>query len=278
MTTELFRQPGACNAGKGDWMSDRYAAIDNSLLLVYLFYPRHQHSRPPAGAFDLSVPVEKDVSIICRAYPGSAGSPWLLYFHGNGEVVSDYDGIARLYNDKGLNLLVADYRGYGASGGKPTFSAMVSDAKTIFDFVFNNQELSGGEGKVDWYIMGRSLGSISALELAYHFPEKIKGLIVESGFISVARLISHLGLPSPGDLSSLEEEYRQLTAKIELPALIMHGENDRLVPLKQGRELYEALGSEQKEIVVIPHADHNDIMFVDSEKYMNAIASFISKK
>jgi uncharacterized protein len=249
--------------------------IDNSSLLLYLFYPRRQHGKPPDGAFDLAVPVEKDISIVCRAYPGQAENPWILYFHGNGEVVSDYDGIAYLYNNRGLNLLVADYRGYGASGGKPTFSDMVSDAVKIFDFVYEDEHFHGTTGEPVWFVMGRSLGSISALELAVTFPDRFRGLIIESGFISVAGLIHHLGLPLPGDLSPLEEEYLRLVSRIDLPSLVIHGDQDRLVPLKQGKDVYEALGSKQKELVVIPRADHNNIMFVDSIKYMDAIENFI---
>ncbi len=255
-------------------MTDHYAMIDNSSLLTFLFHPRRQHSKPPDGAFDLQVPLEGEVSITCRAYRGAAEKPWLLYFHGNGEVVSDYDGIAPLYSARGINLLVADYRGYGASGGKPSFRDMVGDAAIIFEYVTaQNQEIGD---PADWYVMGRSLGSISALELADRFPEKIKGLIIESGFLSVVGLIRHLGLPSPGDLTPLEEEYRQLAGRIKLPALIMHGEQDRLVPLSQGRDLYESIGSKQKELVIIPRADHNNIMFVDSKKYIDAIDKFVS--
>lgn len=256
-------------------MTNHYEKIDTSSLLLYLFYPRRQHSRAPDGAFDLNVPVEDDIAITCRAYHRVSDNPWILYFHGNGEVVSDYDGIAHLYNNRGLNLLVADYRGYGASGGKPTFSAMVNDAVKIFDYVYKHEHFKGLSGEPGWFVMGRSLGSISALELAAKFPHCLRGLIIESGFISVAGLIRHLGLPSPGDLTPLENEYRKLVGSIKLPALIIHGEHDRLVPLKQGREVYETLGSEQKELVIIDRADHNDIMFVDSEKYMDAVAHFV---
>jgi len=254
-------------------MTGLYAKIDSSSLLMFLFYPRRQHSKPRGAAFDLEVPVENGLSIVCRAFPAREDNPWILYFHGNGEVVSDYDGIAPMYNERGLNLLVADYRGYGASGGKPTFTAMVQDAVTIFEHVYHKLPPEGE--KYDWYVMGRSLGSISTLELAAKFPGKLKGLIVESGFISVTGLIDHLGLPSPGDLSALEEESRRLAGSIELPALVIHGQQDRLVPLEQGKDLYQTLGSEQKELLVIPGADHNDIMFVDPEQYMQAVEKFI---
>jgi alpha-beta hydrolase superfamily lysophospholipase len=257
-------------------MSDLYTKIDNSVLLNFLFYPRRQHSKPSDGAFDLAVPVTDDISIVCRAYPGAAEKPWILYFHGNGEVVSDYDGIAHLYRKRGLNLLVADYRGYGASGGKPTFTALVSDVCIILDYVL--KEIIAKEDSSGLFVMGRSLGSIAALELASRYAGSIQGLIIESGFISVAGLIHHLGLPSPGDLSPLENSYRELCANIKLPALVIHGEQDRLVPLKQGKDLYDLLGSQMKELAIIPGADHNNIMFVDSKSYMNAIENFILKQ
>jgi uncharacterized protein len=256
-------------------MNEHYELIDNSVLLRYLFYPRRQHSKPREGSFDLSVPIEATVDIVCRAYPAAADGPWIIYFHGNGEVVSDYDGIAPLYQNRRLNLLVVDYRGYGASGGTPTFGDLVADARRIFEHLTVNFPT---EVKPDqWFVMGRSLGSISALELAAAYPDQISGLIIESGFISVAGLISHLGLPSPGDLSGLEQFYRNLAAKISLPALVIHGDRDSLVPLSQGRELFEALGPEEKEMVTIPLADHNDIMFVDSHKYMSAIEEFVRR-
>ncbi len=256
-------------------MSGLYSTIDNSSLLKFLFYPRRHHSKPPGNAFDLKIPVEEEINIVCRAYQANQNYPWILYFHGNGEVVSDYDGIAPLYTERGLNLLVADYRGYGASGGNPTFSSLVKDAGTIFDYVYDN--VSDGNDSRDWFVMGRSLGSISALELAASKVGLLKGMIVESGFISVTGLIYHLGLPSPGDLSDLENEKRRLASGVQIPALVIHGENDRLVPISQGRDLFETLGSEQKEFVAIPRADHNDIMFVDSEKYIQAIAGFVQE-
>lgn len=255
-------------------MTNLYAEIDNSPLLSFLFHPRRQHSDPPANAVDIEVPVEDGVAIVCRAYRGNAAKPWLIYFHGNGEVVSDYDGIAPLYTERGLNLLVVDYRGYGASSGKPTFKDMVDDAGILFKYL-SEKLLSEGESGA-FYIMGRSLGSVSALELASRYSDQLQGLIIESGFISVAGLIRHLGLPSPGDLNPLEDAYRRKTSEIKLPSLVIHGEHDRLVPLHHGKDLYESLGSGQKELVIIPRADHNDIMFVDSKKYIDAIENFLS--
>ncbi len=254
-------------------MTDLYTKIDNSPLLSFLFYPRRQHSKPPDGAMDIEVQVDEGVKIVCRAYRGDDKMPWILYFHGNGEVVSDYDGIAPLYTNRGLNLLVVDYRGYGASGGNPGFKNMIIDADTIFNFLYEKM-LADGENS-SWFVMGRSMGSVSALELASRYPLKIKGLIIESGFISIAGLVRHLGLPAPGDLSPIEDQYKKLASAIELPALVIHGEHDRLVPIEQGQDLIDSLGSENKKMVVIPRADHNDVIFADSRIYFDAVEDFI---
>jgi pimeloyl-ACP methyl ester carboxylesterase len=168
-----------------------YTRIDQSPLLYYLFYPRKIFTAPPLGTFDFFVPVEGDISVSCRFYAGNNSWPWILFFHGNGEVISDYDSIFPFYHHRGLNLIVTDYRGYGASGGMPNLTNLINDAHTIFKAI--QKELPVRKFKEDLWVMGRSLGSISALELAYHYPESIKGLIIESGFISVVKLIRHPG-------------------------------------------------------------------------------------
>jgi uncharacterized protein len=252
-----------------------YTLIDRSSLLNYLFYPRRDFRKPPPGAFDLDVPVDPDVSISCRAFPGQPEDPWILFFHGNGEVAGDYDGIAPYYNRQGLSLLVADYRGYGASGGTPTFSALIRDARAILKAFL--AELPARGFIPNLWVMGRSLGSISALELAYRYPKDLRGVIFESGFVSVVELVNHLGLPSPGDLSALERECRETARGISIPALVLHGEEDSLVPLSQGRALFEDLGSAKKELVTIPGAGHNDIMFTGMRTYMEAIRKFVEE-
>jgi len=251
-----------------------YSQLDNSPLLGFLFYPRRDFTPCPQGAFDLFVPVGQGVSISCRFYRGGEGWPWILYFHGNGEVVSDYDEIAPFYHQKAINLVVADFRGYGSSGGSPNFTNLVQDAHPILDAV--KQELLQKGLQQDLWVMGRSMGSISALELAEHHADKIKGLVVESGFASVTRLIKHLGLPSRGiDLEPLEEERRNRIGKISVPTLIIHGEWDHLVPLQEAKDLYALLGAAQKKLVIIPRADHNNIMFAEPELYFESIQKFI---
>jgi len=253
-----------------------YSQIDQPPILRYLFYPREDFTFCPEFGFDLSVPVDDHVSISCRFYTGHREGPWILFFHGNGEVVSDYDGIAPLYLQRKLNLVVADYRGYGASDGVPTLRNLVQDAHGILEKA--REELSRRNFRDHLWVMGRSLGSISALELASQHQDTIKGLIIESGFPSVVRIITHLGIPAPGiDLKAVDDACLERIGKISMPTLIIHGEEDTLVPLQEARDLYQHLGTDEKELLIIPSANHNDIMFVGYPGYFEALQRFMEK-
>jgi len=251
-----------------------YSQIDRSPLISFLFYPRRDTTSCPEGGFDLLVPVEKGISVACRFFAGHPGWPWILFFHGNGEVASDYDEIATFYHQKEINLVVADYRGYGASGGSPGFAHLIHDGDLIFEAV--REELSRkGLGESLW-VMGRSMGSLCAVELAYHYPKEIKGMIVESGFASVTRLIKHLNLPARGlNLNPIEEERLAMIRQITVPALILHGEMDMLVPLQEAKDLYQTLNSSKKKLVILPNADHNTILFADLKRYFSEIQEFV---
>jgi alpha-beta hydrolase superfamily lysophospholipase len=243
---------------------------------MYIFYPRKDSTPCPDNAFDLSVPVSDHVSIFCRFYMGHPKWPWLLFFHGNGEVASDYDEIAPLYHRRRLNLVVADYRGYGKSEGVPTLIDLVQDAHKIFEGV--REELFQRGSRKDLWIMGRSLGSISAIELAYRYPDAIKGVIIESGFPSVVRIMIHLGMSVRNlPLEKIDQECLEMIERIFIPTLIIHGERDTLIPLKEANDLYRHLGTDVKEMLVIPFANHNDIMFIGFQKYFDAIQQFIER-
>ncbi|MCK5589665.1 MAG: alpha/beta hydrolase [Dehalococcoidales bacterium] len=251
-----------------------YSLLDQPEVLSFIFFPRKDVTKAPANASDYLIPIDSDVSISCRFYVHSQRAPSFIYFHGNGEVVSDYDHIAPIYNQLGINLFVADYRGYGASQGRPTFSNMISDALAIFKAfvdILNENHYSN-----DIFVMGRSLGSASAIEIAHHYQKQLKGLIIESGFASVINLLLHLGLLTES-LGLKDTEFPNLTKMrtITIPTLIIHGEYDSLIPPTEGKALFENAASRNKNLVIIPDAEHNDIILVGMESYFTAIKEFI---
>ena len=251
-----------------------YSSLDTPELIQFIFHPRKEFTLPPPNATDHLIPVERDISISCRFYVHGQGSPSILFFHGNGEVACDYDYFAPLYNELGINLFVADYRGYGSSSGTPTFSNTIADAHGIFRGFGDMLRAGGYSGEV--FVMGRSLGSVSAIELASHYQGQIKGLIIESGIASVARMMAHLGF-SMEYLGITDAEIPNLSKiqAITLPTLIIHGEYDSLIPRGEADALFENTAAEDRRLVVIPRADHNTIMLAGMQLYFEAIRDFV---
>jgi esterase/lipase len=104
----------------------------------------------------------------------------------------------------------------------------------------------------------------------------LKGLIIESGFPSVVRIMFHLGLPvQVMGLEKIDQECLERIKKIFLPTLIIHGDQDSLVPLENAEAIYQHLGTREKKLLIIPSATHNDIMLVGFKDYFNAIQRFI---
>jgi pimeloyl-ACP methyl ester carboxylesterase len=253
-----------------------YALLDRRGLTLGLFYPRRDRSAPPPGAKDSRVEVEQGVKVACRFYPLAPSSPALLFFHGNGEIASDYDMIAPAYHRIGASLFVVDYRGYGASDGVPSFASLIGDAHPVLTHFHELLDEEGFTGKR--FLMGRSLGSLPVAELAATTPERLAGLIIESGAPDLSRFRHRMGIARSGtEVADLIEAHAARIAPIRLPVLQIHGEWDEIIPLQDGLAFHEGLRTNEKELLIIPKAGHNDIGWVGRELYFEAIARFIGR-
>lgn len=203
---------------------------------------------------------------------GQHHQPVILFFHGNGEIVADYDDIAPLFNRLGVSFIAADYRGYGCSDGYPTVAAMMADCHVLFDFICQWLQEERFSGPL--MVMGRSLGSASALELAATHGEHIDGLIIESGFARTQPLLRLLGI-DPQRIGFSEPEGFINRDKIRAftgPTLIIHAEFDHIIPFGDGQALFDASGATDKVLLKIPGANHNDIFMRGMDAYLSAIA------
>ena len=254
--------------------------MDRPEILYRLFFPRREHvedSESPKAINHL-IKVADGISIGCRFYPSQTDSPNILYFHGNGETAPDYDYIAPVYQTRGINLFVADYRGYGASDGSPTCTDMIKDAHPTYQGFVAFLRDCGYRG--DIFVMGRSLGSAPAIEIAYHYQNQLRGLIVESGFAIGRNQFERLGA------YHLIEEYKDPIGfgndlkikEVTIPTLIIHGEWDEIIPVTEGKALLELSGAVEKHSLFIPRAGHNDLMMIGIRPYMEAVAKFTRAK
>jgi len=252
-----------------------YSALDRPEVLAFLFHPRQAYpgQTAPGSAQDVLIPVADDVAVGGRFHMAHPEGPNVLFFHGNGEIVADYDDLGPIYNQMGINFLPVDYRGYGRSGGRPTVAAMIQDCHTIFEFA--RYWLLDNRYQGPLIVMGRSLGSASALELAWKYPQQIDALIIESGFAHVKPLLQLLGVnvAAIGFEESAGFGHLDKIKTFEKPTLIIHAEYDHIIPFSDGQALFNACPSPRKNFLKIPGANHNDIFMRGMSDYLKAVKS-----
>lgn len=195
----------------------------------------------------------------------------LLLFHGNGEVVADYDPLADRFFDCGVDLAVVDYRGYGRSQGTPTLRNALEDAPLIVKGLKD----AGADSVI---VMGRSLGSACAAELYQAPPEFVLGFIWESGAADLRNLVRRRGMVPPAQFSDEDlavfEPCRKL-ARGNRPFLVIHGEEDSLINYAEARQAFAASAAIEKTLCLIPDHGHNDLAY--SPLYWESINAFVQR-
>ncbi len=255
-----------------------YAKMDQPGVNQFLFHPRKEvDSKTPHGAIDHDIIVEEDIRISTRFHMAGLEDPNTLFFHGNGEIAGDYDSIGPVYNEHGLSLLAVDYRGYGRSGGTPTVTSMMSDAHVILKEVQRWLQEAGHTGPL--VIMGRSLGSACAIELAACNGKNISGLIIESGFALTVPLLKCLGVDTEalGITEADGFQHVHKIAQVTKPTLTIHAQHDQIIPVMSAELLQVDCAAKAKEFRMVPGADHNTIMLHAGKWYFETIKQFTDK-
>ena len=138
-------------------------------------------------------------------------------------------------------------------------------------------ESSGHPGRV--VVMGRSLGSATAIELASSRAEDLAGLIIESGFARFVPLLELVGVPA-GSLGLTEEfgpRNLEKIKRVSLPTLVMHAEMDQIIPFEDARLLHAASPDPKKILFPVPRAGHNDIQIRAGAAYFDRIRRLMGR-
>ena len=229
-----------------------------------LFFPRPDASPPPPGARDLRIDVD-GARLHVRVH-GPAGAPVLLLFHGNGEVVADYDAAAARFAEAGTVLAVMDYRGYGESTGAPALRSLIADARAVAEAL---------EPRI---AMGRSLGGLAAHELHARPTAGLAGVVLESALFDLAGLIRRRGLAPPARFTDDERRAFEPAGKLaagRLPLLVLHGERDELIDPAEARAAFAAAGTADKTLAMVPGRGHNDVSL--GAGYWTALSGFMAR-
>jgi uncharacterized protein len=221
---------------------------------------------------DVWIPVDRE-QIHGWWIPSSDVSTVLLYLHGNGSNNGDGVDLAANFRQLGLSVLTIDYRGYGKSSATfPNETRVYEDVEAAWNYLIDRQKIK----PQNIFIYGHSLGGAIAIDLAKKHPE-MAGLIVFGTFTSMRDMVELNSFFKILPLNwILTQKFDSITKikSLQVPILIVHGTDDRIVPVTMSKDLFAA-ASEPKKLVLIPGGDHNDLFPGNEPKYRRIVQQFI---
>ena len=155
------------------------------------------------------------------------------------------------YRRVNYDLFIVDYRGYGKSTGHIENEAQLhADARAAYDAMaplYRDKPI---------VIYGRSLGTALAASLARDVQPRL--LVLVSPFSSLAASAAHAYPWAPGWVLKYPLRTDAIIGDVKSPILLIHGSEDKLIPLSHSERL-KALARSPVELLVVPGAGHSDI-------------------
>ncbi|MGE4350727.1 MAG: alpha/beta hydrolase [Bdellovibrionales bacterium] len=224
----------------------------------YIYFPqRHAvslvNAESSSGMETLTVKTEDGLELTGWYVPARGSVDTIVFFHGTGDAVTNLESFAQPFVDAGYGFLLAEYRGYGGMPGKPTENGVYADARAFIGKLFDK-----GVELNKIIVMGHSMGAAVALQVAREFH--VAGLVMISPFTSLPKLAAEYYPYFPTGLvvwDRFANDYKM--PKVQLPLLLVHGDQDKTVPLAQGLKLF-SLANEPKTLHRLEEAGHNDIL------------------
>ena len=231
-----------------------YLAVVVGMYLIQrrmMYFPGGALPPAPAGWREVTLDTDDGLTLAAWYHPAERGYT-VAYFHGNGGGIDGRDGKVAPLIAAGHGVLLVEYRGYGGNPGEPTEAGLLADGRAAVAF------LRGRGVKPDGIVLlGESLGSGVAVAMAAESP--VAALILEAPFTSAAAAgqRAYPWLPVKWLIKDRFDSAARIK-QVRAPVLIVHGQRDGVIPVGLGTELYR-LANEPKQIVILPHAGHNDM-------------------
>ncbi len=242
-------------------------------LVIFAYFRAHQMIFPcPPPSYEsvcgnFSIPLQKGAYTNACFWEADNNQDayTLIYSPGNRQDLGRIEEYAQQFTKLGFNVLGYEYPGCGRTLGFPTEESVYQTADAVYHYALN--ELKIKPSKIILY--GISLGSGPSVELATHYP--IAGLILEGAFASTFRVLTRWKLLTWDCFDNLKK-----MNEITCPLLIIHGQNDDIVPAYHSRWLLEASTQAPKISLFVENAQHTNASYVDPENYNKALVAFMN--
>ncbi|WP_173980945.1 alpha/beta hydrolase [Magnetospirillum sp. UT-4] len=240
-----------------------YLLLTGGMAVFQRDFIYHPATEPPPPPAEIGLPEMVPVTMITgdgyviTGWYAPAQNPraaTVVLFHGNAGTLAHRARKARAFLDAGFGMFLAEYRGYGGNPGKPSEEGLYADARAVMTWLSN-----AGIPSAKVVVYGESLGSGVAVQMAAE-AERLAALVLEAPFTSLPDLAPPYLLPGSARLLMVDRyDNAAKIGPLEMPLLIIHGEQDGLVPAAMGRALFAAATAAEKELSIHPEAAHNDV-------------------
>lgn len=196
--------------------------------------------------------------------------PTILFFYGNGDSLAGNLQQLESFRRLGANVMIAEYLGYGLSGGQASERGCYATADAALAHLRSRTDLDSSR----IIAAGWSLGGAVAVDLASR--EEVAGLAVFSSFTSMRDMVRRF-YPIPGLGLFLKHRFENLK-KIEgirCPTLIGHGSDDQMIPAEMSDQLARAAGGPVMSFRVA--GDHNDFFFLGAAQIERELKRLIEQ-
>jgi uncharacterized protein len=247
-----------------------------AIVLARMYYPRLLYPAPrgdahaPADGRLLTLTARDGASVHATEFAGPEGAPLIVYFHGNGVVMGDVLWMAREFVERGLGVVLVEYRGYGlsmAAGSVPSEAGLYEDAEAVLAAL-----AAQGVGSERIALFGESLGTGVAVEMAVRGHGSC--LVLVTPYTSIPEVASRFAFGLPVGLL-MRERFDSFgkAARVAAPVLLLHGTDDSVVPYAMGMKLASALP--RARLITVAGGHHNDLFLGDGWRLFDEVANFV---
>ncbi|MBV6488208.1 MAG: alpha/beta fold hydrolase [Pseudorhodoplanes sp.] len=220
-----------------------------------MYFPETVRTAPAEAGFaqaeEIALTAADGERLLAWHVAPHAGRFVVVYYHGNGGALRHRPWRFAPLTSDGTGLVALSYRGYGGSSGHPSEQGLIADGRAAYDFAAARY---GAERIVLW---GESLGSGVAIAVAAERP--VAALVLEAPYTSTVDIAAAI-YPVIPVRWLMKDQFRsdERIGRIDAPLLVLHGERDRVIPIRFGARLF-ALAPGPKRFVRFPGAGHEDL-------------------
>lgn len=196
----------------------------------------------------------------------------VVFSHGNAGSLGHHLGFVLWLVEAGYQVFMYDYRGFGKSGGELDRRGMIEDVKGAFAYVMGRKDVDARR----LISYGHSLGGAkSVAAIAEKNVEGLRAVVVDSAFASYRAMARLVGGELGANLITDELSPKDCIGKISgTSLLVIHGVRDPVVPVSQGKELFD-LAKEPKTLFEVKDGGHGDTLSRDNGAYRKRMLTWL---